>query len=339
MYDEPVYDDDGRQVGTKSNIDAPLVLHGDKLYDSSGKHTGYVRYGRWSERNPGLDYLDQERVSRGCLDDISELFRYGWYLIVFLFFCGGAIKACTSSALSGVFSSLNLGFVAGAPTAMPRTIEAKSAYFAIPDKDQEHQFVKTPSRIFSTRLFATTDTNQLTGIVKINSSLNLRALPNTDSNSVAKLQNGTVLKILGRNSGGSWLNVIVPSISKEGWVAAQYIEIKIPMLQIPTARYTPQSILTRPPRDTSTPIPKNTATPPMPAGIELTFFAEHETLQRGQCTIIHWGIGNVQAVYLDGQGLEGGYAEKQVCPNSTTTYTMRIVLRDVIERSIVVRVR
>ena len=55
----------------------------------------------------------------------------------------------------------------------------------------------------------------------------------------------------------------------------------------------------------------------------VVFFAENNTILDGQCTTLHWETSDVSAVYLDDSGV-AGVATKEVCPEATTTYTLRV---------------
>lgn len=55
----------------------------------------------------------------------------------------------------------------------------------------------------------------------------------------------------------------------------------------------------------------------------IDFRADQTSLSPGQCTYLRWDVENVRAVYLDGAG-QIGHSARQVCPNSTTTYTLSI---------------
>ncbi len=52
-----------------------------------------------------------------------------------------------------------------------------------------------------------------------------------------------------------------------------------------------------------------------------TFTADSTSINAGQCTMLHWTSGNIQSIFLDGQGTVGTL-DKQVCPTTTTTYTL-----------------
>jgi hypothetical protein len=55
----------------------------------------------------------------------------------------------------------------------------------------------------------------------------------------------------------------------------------------------------------------------------IEFTADHYQLTEGQCTTLRWRATNVTAVYLDNEGV-AGEASKVVCPETTTTYKLRV---------------
>ncbi len=57
------------------------------------------------------------------------------------------------------------------------------------------------------------------------------------------------------------------------------------------------------------------------------FQADRTTLGAGGCAILSWSVENVSAVYLDGAPATG-QGSRQVCPNGTTTYTLRVIKKD-----------
>lgn len=87
---------------------------------------------------------------------------------------------------------------------------------------------------------------------------------------------------------------------------------------------------TRPPTETpgptETPEP-TTATPTQVPEATVRFSADEDTVAPGGCTTLRWETTNVQAVYLDGEGVSG-LGEREVCPEETTTYTLEVVLLD-----------
>lgn len=77
-------------------------------------------------------------------------------------------------------------------------------------------------------------------------------------------------------------------------------------------------------RSTDFPITVNVVGPP---AVVINFWVDNPTINAGQCTTLRWDVQNVQAVFLNEQGVVGQGAQ-QVCPPTTTTYTLRVVLRD-----------
>ena len=77
--------------------------------------------------------------------------------------------------------------------------------------------------------------------------LNLRSEPDIDSQAIGALEKGCELQVIGRTGEGDWLKVEFQGI--EGWVAAPYVELSIPLDTIPIVAGVPG-----PPRGTA-PIP------------------------------------------------------------------------------------
>ncbi len=62
-------------------------------------------------------------------------------------------------------------------------------------------------------------------------------------------------------------------------------------------------------------------------GPSINFWVDNGTINAGQCTTLRWDVQNVRAVFLNDQGVTG-QGSQQVCPGSTTTYTLRVVRQD-----------
>ncbi len=76
---------------------------------------------------------------------------------------------------------------------------------------------------------------QATG--KVNTQiLNLRQGPATSFEIVDRLQEDTEVVITGRLSDSVWLQVTVPSIGKDGWVAAEYINANVDLATLPVVQ-------------------------------------------------------------------------------------------------------
>lgn len=59
----------------------------------------------------------------------------------------------------------------------------------------------------------------------------------------------------------------------------------------------------------------------------INFWADNTNLDGGQCTRLRWDVRNVQAVYLDGEGV-AGVSDREVCPGSARTYTLQVIKYD-----------
>ncbi|MEZ4660808.1 MAG: transporter substrate-binding domain-containing protein [Caldilineaceae bacterium] len=74
-----------------------------------------------------------------------------------------------------------------------------------------------------------------------------------------------------------------------------------------------------------TPVPTQTPSP------NFTFTVDNPNIRTGDCTTMRWRVTNVNAVYFyaEGQSWEqngvGGEENRQICPNQTTNYYLRVV--------------
>jgi hypothetical protein len=105
----------------------------------------------------------------------------------------------------------------------------------------------------------------------------------------------------------------------------------------PTDTATPEPTHTATLEPTHTPAPEPTATPtPEPTETAVPtrvlvpdprFRADRTTLTAGECTVLHWDVDGVRAVFLNGAGRPGHSAE-EICPEVSRTYTLRVVTPD-----------
>ena len=91
----------------------------------------------------------------------------------------------------------------------------------------------------------------------------------------------------------------------------------------PTPTATPTPTPTSTPTPTTTPTPTPTSTPVA----QINFWGDRESIEEGECTILHWYVDYVKAVYLDGEGMPG-HDMQQICPSHTKTYTLLVVKMD-----------
>jgi mannosyltransferase len=76
--------------------------------------------------------------------------------------------------------------------------------------------------------------------------------------------------------------------------------------------------------------------PSLPGSIR--FWADRDSLARGDCTWLRWQVDNVREVYLDGEGVVG-HDQRQVCPAATISYELKVVRLDGTETVQVIEIR
>jgi hypothetical protein len=67
------------------------------------------------------------------------------------------------------------------------------------------------------------------------------------------------------------------------------------------------------------------------SGIPISFWAEQYTMNKGDCTVIHWSVDGVQAVYFGETGNEdgvNGVGSQRVCPDGEVSYTLNATATD-----------
>ena len=173
-----------------------------------------------------------------------------------------------------------------------------------------------------------------TGVVTGAQALNIRTGPGTAFPVIGVARNGDVGEIVGRSADGNWWVVSVPSApGGVGWVSASFVTATnaddVPVVESPPPPPTPTPRPV-PPTPVPTPTPQPLATPTS----EIAFWADRTTIDQGQCATINWSVQNVQAVWVYPQGQaynrfpRAGQGNEVVCPPATTTYEMRVQMRD-----------
>jgi len=127
-----------------------------------------------------------------------------------------------------IFLFQNPSFLPGAS----RTPTAALVAAATPSLDAA---AKTPDGAAQPTAAATLDQATGKGNTKI---LNLRQGPGTTFEVVDRLQMNDEVVIKGRLSDSTWLKVTVPGISKDGWVATQYIDTEVDIANLPVVEAT-----------------------------------------------------------------------------------------------------
>jgi hypothetical protein len=169
----------------------------------------------------------------------------------------------------------------------------------------------------------------------------------------------TQVEVTGKNSDGSWWQIVYPPGSAErGWIFAAFtrpsntenvpaVETPVPpaptqtLTATPTATSSPTVSPTSEPTATLTPTPTSTTAP----GPIVEFQVTETTINPGECTTLQWHIEYVTAAFLNGgefsnYGVTGPYGQVRACPAGTTTYVLRAETDSgPIERSVTVTVR
>ena len=175
-------------------------------------------------------------------------------------------------------------------------------------------------------------------------ALNIRSGPGVAFPVIGVARNGDEGEIVGRSADGRWWAVSLPAAPGGiGWASADFVLAtnaeNVPVIEAPPPP-PPTPTPVRPPTATPAPPPPPAATPvppPPPAATpsaEISFWADRTSIQQGQCATLNWSVQNVQAVWVYPQGQHyaafprAGQGSEVVCPTTTTTYEMRVRLRD-----------
>jgi heat shock protein HslJ len=161
------------------------------------------------------------------------------------------------------------------------------------------------------------------GIVSTRDGVNVRSGPGTVYPIVGGLDQGDRLEIVGRSADFLWWATPWGASSTGiGWVSGQYVNAfnvaGIPVLPAPPLPT---------PVPTATPVPVPPTATPAP---QISFTVDNSTINQGECTMLRWSVQNVQAlwIYPAGQPFAQypvpGQGTQQVCPQTTTTYEMRV---------------
>lgn len=171
-----------------------------------------------------------------------------------------------------------------------------------------------------------------TGRVIGTQTLNIRSGPGTNFPVIGQARDGDQGEIVGRNENGDWWAISLPlQPGGIGWASANFVLAtdaeNVPVIAAPTPPPTPTLI---PITATPTPMPQATATP----AAKISFGADRTSINRGECVTLNWSVQNVQAVWVYPQGEpynrfpRTGQGTENVCPAVTTTYELRVLMRD-----------
>lgn len=96
------------------------------------------------------------------------------------------------------------------------------------------------------------------------------------------------------------------------------------------------SVIPIPSQATSTPTasPTSTISPP----IEINFWADFLSIEKGSCTQLHWQVKHASWVTINGSTVSPT-GDRQVCPEASITYTLQAgSMNDQVERTLVIQV-
>jgi heat shock protein HslJ/uncharacterized protein YraI len=156
------------------------------------------------------------------------------------------------------------------------------------------------------------------GVVIAPAGVNVRTGPGSAYPIIGAANFGAEGAIIGRSADGQWWVTPVQSAPNgQGWVSADFVQASnaenVPVIEAPPL---------------PTPVPTATPVPTM------AFWADRTTINQGECATLFWNVQNIQAVWVYPVGQPysqfpaTGQGSMQVCPQQTTTYEMRVLLRD-----------
>lgn len=169
-----------------------------------------------------------------------------------------------------------------------------------------------------------------TGRVNSPQGLNIRSGPGVNFPVIGFARDGDEGEIVGRSVDNRWWAAAVPTAPGGiGWVSADFV-ITTNTENVPVIEVAPPVIVAPTPAPTPSPVPQPTATPTA----QISFTADSTNINQGECTTLRWSVQNIQAVWVYplGEPFQSfprtGQGSEQVCPMTTTTYEMRVQMRD-----------
>lgn len=166
------------------------------------------------------------------------------------------------------------------------------------------------------------------GVVIAPAGVNVRSGPGSAYPILGTANFGVEGAIIGRSADGLWwVTPVQGAPNGQGWVSADFVQAfnteSVPVIQAPPL-----------PTPVPPPTPVPTATPaPAPEPV-MQFWASATVINQGECATLSWNVQNIQAVWVYPVGQPysqfpvTGQGSQQVCPQQTTTYEMRVLLRD-----------
>jgi hypothetical protein len=124
---------------------------------------------------------------------------------------------------------------------------------------------------------------------------------------IASLSNGTLVNVTHRTEDSLWLEVDAPELEEPAWMEAGGVQCIAPVASVPII-------------DKAYLAPA-TATP---AVVAVSFAGAEPEITAGKCTMLRWDVPSGSQITVDGKPMPGkGF--QSVCPDRTTSYTLRWV--------------
>lgn len=156
------------------------------------------------------------------------------------------------------------------------------------------------------------------------SRLNMRSNPGEGATVVTVLNEDDPLQVVGRRFDNSWVQVRTAS-GQLGWVSTPLLNMNVQLANVPVVDATffpaPTAIPTPIP---ATPLPTTAQLPP----VFISFTSDrgdNPTINSGECVTLNWNVQGIREVYFQGQPATG-QGSSQVCPASSQTYHLRVIL-------------
>ncbi len=314
---------DGREV-LATFVAATQDLAGTQwqvtAYNDGGQAVVSVSLG--SEITAAFDATGQVTGNGGCNDYFAPYQASGGTISIGA--AGATRKSCASPA--GVMEQES-AYLAALQSAATYTIAADRLEL----RDATGAIAVQMARSIEIAV-ATPAPSTPTGRVTAPSGVNVRSGPGTNYPVIGVAPFGAEGAIVGRTADSQWWAVSIPSVPGGiGWVSDDYVAVTgaedVPVIVVPPPVYVPPAPA---PAPTPTPAPPPTATP----SAQMAFWADQTTINQGECTTLYWSVENVQAVWVYPQGQpyqqypQTGQGSQQVCPPTTTTYEMLVLMRD-----------
>ncbi len=202
---------------------APLLLDFDKAEKVQAEHFDFDNVARQAAGTGATEFEQRARQSLPPRERIKHALLQEGFVSPSILGCLGLLGAAIiGMVILFLFQNPSILTRAGAtPTRSAALVpaDANAADAAAPS-DAQRQATPTPQ--------------PATGKVNVE-LLNLRAGPATTFTKLDGLNQDMIVVLVGRSQDSLWLKVTVPIISKEGWVAAQYITTNVEISTLPVA--------------------------------------------------------------------------------------------------------